>query len=286
MNFHPQKCKVVSIAQRLLPLLGILPNIQYIYTLGECPLDYVDSEKDLGVDININLNFNKQCERLLSKANQQFGLTKRNCYFVNDIKRKRTLYLALIRSQFEHCSPIWRPSCVTMLNKFERLQKRCIKWILSEENISYDLCVTYIQKCRQANLLPLAKRFDLNDLILLHKIIYNLIPLSLPDYLSFFDGNTRLRSCHLDTFSIVSSLQAKSLNTNCLKKSFFYRTHTEWNAIPLEIRKLDSPSAFNDNPYTKVSIRGYFYPLLSQPVLQNSHYVLNNINTLYIITID
>ena len=91
MNFHPQKCKVVSIAQRLLPLLGILPNIQYIYTLGECPLDYVDSEKDLGVDININLNFNKQCERLLSKANQQFGLTKRNCYFVKDIKRKRTL---------------------------------------------------------------------------------------------------------------------------------------------------------------------------------------------------
>ena len=74
MNFHPQKCKVLSIAHRLPPLLGILPNIQYFYTLGERPLDYVDSERDLGVDINVNFNFNNQCERLLSKANQQFGL--------------------------------------------------------------------------------------------------------------------------------------------------------------------------------------------------------------------
>ena len=91
MNFHPQKCKVVSIAHRPPPLLGMFPNIQYFYTLGDSPLDYVDSENDLGVDINSNLNFNNQCERVLSKANQQFGLTRRTCYFVNDIKRKRTL---------------------------------------------------------------------------------------------------------------------------------------------------------------------------------------------------
>ena len=253
MNFHPQKCKVLSIAHRLPPLLGILPNIQYFYTLGESPLDYVDSDKDLGVDINVNFNFNNQCERLLSKANQQFGLTRRTCYFVNDVKRKRTLYLSLIRSQFEHCSPIWRPNSVTMVNKLEGLQKRCIKWILSEENIRYNSHVVYIMKCRQVNLLSLAKRFDLNDLILFHKIIYNLIPLNLPNYLSFFNGNSRLRSCHLDTLSIVSSLQAKSLNTNCLKKSFFYRTHTEWNALPLDIRKVESPSAF------KAEVNKYFW---------------------------
>ena len=149
MKFHPQKCKVVSIAHRLPPLLGILPNIQYFYSLGDSPLDYVDSEKDLGVDINIHFNFNDQCDRLLSKANQQFGLTKRTCYFVNDIKRKRSLYLSLIRSQFEHCSSIWRPCSDTMLSKFEALQKRCVKWILSEENIRYNTFITYILKCRQ-----------------------------------------------------------------------------------------------------------------------------------------
>ena len=247
MQFHPNKCKVVSIAHRTPPLLGILPNIQYFYSLGNNTLDYVTNEKDLGVDINSNLNFNDQCNRVLSKANQQFGLTKRTCYFVNDIKRKRALYLTLIRSQFEHCSSIWRPSGKTMLNKFENFQKRCIKWVLSEEYIRYNSYITYIHKCRQVNLLPIAKRFDLNDLILFHKIVYNLIPLKFPGYLSFFNGISRLRSCHLDNLSIVSSLQPKASTNSSLNKSFFYRTHTLWNSLPLDIRQINTPSNFKVN---------------------------------------
>ena len=128
MSFHPKKCKVISVANRLPPLLGILPDIQYFYQLGEAALEYADSERDLGVDINPKLNFNDQCERLYSKANQQFGLTKRTCYFVNDIKRKRALYLSLIRSQFEHCSPVWRPTI---------LVKPClISWKIYKSDVS------------------------------------------------------------------------------------------------------------------------------------------------------
>ena len=244
MNFHPDKCKVVSVSHRSPPLMGILPFIQYYYTLGEGLLDYTDSEKDLGVDINCHLNFNIQCQRLLSKAKQQFGLTKRTCYFVNDIKRKRTLYLALIRSQFEHCSPIWRPNSKTMIENFEAFQKRCVKWILSEENLSYSDAEVYKRKCRQVNILPLAKRFELNDLTLFHKVIHKLIPLNLPDYLSFFDGISRLRSCHLDRLSIVCNVQLNNTSTASLNKSFFYRTHTVWNALPLEIREIESSVAY------------------------------------------
>ena len=246
MNFHPQKCKVVSVAHSPPPLLGILPNIQYFYSLGDCPLDYVDSEKDLGVHINTTLNFNDQCEKLLSKANQRFGLTKRTCHFVNDVKRKRTLYLALIRSQFEHCSPIWRPSGTTLLNKLENFQKKCIKWVLSEDYISYSSHSVYLKKCRQVNLLPLTERLKLNDLILLHKVIYKHLPLKLPDYLSFFNGISRLRSCHLDSLSLVCHIQSQKLNCSALNKSFFFRTHTIWNSIPFEIRQINDPSVFQN----------------------------------------
>ena len=88
MSFHPQKCKVVSVAHRLPPLLGILPNIQYFYMLGENTLEYADNERDLGVDINTKLNFGDQCERLYSKANQQFGLTKRTLLFCEGCEKK------------------------------------------------------------------------------------------------------------------------------------------------------------------------------------------------------
>ena len=250
MNFHPDKCKVVSVANRLPPLLGILPCTQYFYSLGDNILDYVNSEKDLGVDINPTLNFGEQCDRLLAKANQQFGLTKRTCYFVNDLKRKRTLYLSLIRSQFEHCSPIWRPTNKSMVDKLENFQKKCIKWILSEESLHYHSYETYVRKCRQACILPLIKRFEFNDLVLFYKVVNRLILLGLPAYLKFFDGNSRLRSCHLDTLSLVSDIQPKansSAATNknsALNKSFFYRTHLLWNKLPFELRCTENLSNF------------------------------------------
>ncbi len=92
MKFHPLKCKVLSVCSRPSPFLGILPSIQYNYYLGDDMLNYADCERDLGVDMTRNFTFNDQCNRMLNKASQQMGLTKRTCSFVNDVKRKRTLY--------------------------------------------------------------------------------------------------------------------------------------------------------------------------------------------------
>ena len=108
MMFHPDKCKVVTIKHKPSPL-AMLPFVAYHYHLAENLLSYADSERDLGVHVNKSFNFNEHCEKLLIKANQQFGILKRTCHFVTDKNRRRVLYLALVRSQSEHCSPIWRP---------------------------------------------------------------------------------------------------------------------------------------------------------------------------------
>ncbi len=84
----------------------------------------------------------------------------------------------------------------------------------------------------------------MNDLILFHKVIYELIPLKLPEYLGFFSGQSRLRSSHLDSLSIVHHLQTDNLNVTYLNKSFFFRTHLIWNNLPLEIRQITVPSVF------------------------------------------
>ena len=144
----------------------------------------------------------------------------------------------------------WRPNNLTMMNKLENLQKQCIKWILSEEYYNYSTYDIYLRKCQQVRLLPLVNRFDFNDLVLFYKVVYNLIPLPLPSYLKFYEGNSRLRSCHLDHLSLVSNLQPKSnvisdTNKNCpLYKSFFYRVHLQWNLLPLEIRGSETLSKF------------------------------------------
>ena len=74
--------------------------------------------------------------------------------------------------------------------------------------------------------------------------------LKLPYYLKFYEGNSRLRTCHLDRLSLVSSIKPKCnviSNTNKnspLYKSFYYRVHLLWNLLPLDIRESESLSIF------------------------------------------
>ena len=205
MNFHPKKCKMLSINHKPSPL-SMLPFVLYHYTLGANILQYTDNERDLGVDVCSNFSFNDHCKRILSRANQKFGLLRRTCHFVNDIiKRRKILYLTLVRSQFEHCSQIWRPNNKSMMKKFESIQKKCIKWVLFEEELSYSCKDVYVRKCKQVGILPICQRFHMNDLILFHKIINHLLPVKILEYLSLFSGQSRLHSSHLDRLSFVSS---------------------------------------------------------------------------------
>ena len=80
-------------------------------------------------------------------------------------------------------SEIWRPCGNTMINKFENFQKKCIKWILSELELSYSNEV-YLRKCKKVNILPLLYRFMFNDINLFHKVEYKIIPVTMPDYLT------------------------------------------------------------------------------------------------------
>ena len=126
------------------------------------------------------------------------------------------------------------------------IQKRSIKWILSEENLSYSPHNVYLRKCRQVNLLPLSSLFDLYQLIFLHKIIYMLTPVLLPSYLTFYKGTSRLRNSHMDHLSLVSSVSPR-IRSNAFSKSFFYRTHCEWNRLPFEIRQTQDHLKFKED---------------------------------------
>ena len=245
MRFHPDKCKVLSVTGKVseaLSLLSVLPFYNFIYSMGGISLDYVEFEKDLGVIVTRNLNWQEQCSKVLSKANQKLGMARRNCYFVQDENRRRVLYLTLVRSLFEHCSVIWRPVTKSQISKLEGLQKRAIKWILHEEYSSYSQS-TYIQKCRQLKIMPIEDRFDFLDLIFFFKVVKQLIPVTLPSYLQPFQGQSRLRSCHMDPLCFTTSVLPRA-SSNAFAKNFFFRTHTKWNHIPLVIREIESITEF------------------------------------------
>ena len=97
MKFHPAKCKVLSVTHRKPFLQDILPFTKFYYTMGDEIIDYCDTEKDLGININGTLNWSLHSDLLYDKANRLLGLVKRTCHFISNTNMKRTLYLTLIR---------------------------------------------------------------------------------------------------------------------------------------------------------------------------------------------
>ena len=144
----------------------------------------------------------------------------------------------MVRSQFEQCSIIWRPKLQHQIDKFEQLQKRAIKWILKENYISYSDLALYYRKCKQVNILPISKRFELNDLIFFHKIVYQHIEITMPPYIQRFTGRSRLRNNKLDRESFVYApeLNGSSGSNSMLYKSFFFCVIHLWNNLSLDIK--------------------------------------------------
>ena len=127
-------------------------------------------------------------------------------------------------------------------------KKQVIKWIHGEEAHRYS-DELYALRCKQAEILPLQQHFDLNDLLFFHKIVYNIIPVSLPNYISPYDGVSRQRASHLDHMSFVinfnTAVPLHKVNcSNKFFKSYFYRTLHTWNKLPLSIREIPSHVRF------------------------------------------
>ena len=175
-------------------------------------------------------------------------MVKRNCSFISNMNKRKALYLSQVRSQFEHCPIIWRPSSKSSMEKLESIQKRGFKWIF--QTLTSFSSTIYYHSCKELNILPISIRFDLKDMTYFHSIFYGLSSVKFPLYLTQFT-NTILRSCHLDNLSIQSSVHPQvpqNLEVDVphtgITKSFFYRAHSAWNKLPFEIRKIESPGLF------------------------------------------
>ena len=244
MTFHPQKCKVLPVTlaspfywQVSMPFLEKFP-----YCLNGICLDHVDSEKDLGVFVTSKLSWIKHCAAVRSKASSRLGLLRRTCHFVENTQQRRVLYLALVRSQFEHCSVVWSPSTEGSIARLESVQRRAVRWILADQSESYDE-PTYLAKLQKLDLLPIEFRLVHTDLSLFHKIIYKAVIIKLPYFLRQVtpDDLSRLRSDHRDTTQVVCEIEER---LDVFKDSFFNRSYIYWNSLPQTLRQEQDTAVF------------------------------------------
>ena len=149
------------------------------------------------------------------------------------------------------------------IEKLERIQRRAVKWILSEQNHHYNN-LEYFKRLKDLDLLPFWYRFMYSDLVMFYKIYNNEICVKLPGYYKpvTMEDTNRLRKIikppdylvNNETIRLGNMRQTKndSLSVKCLadahhsafRNSFFFRTFQEWNRVPPEIRSAKSVAIF------------------------------------------
>ena len=155
-----------------------------------------------------------------------------------------------IRSIFEHCSVIWSPQNKSIREKFESIQKRGVKWIFGEMFASYSDEI-FLQKQKELKILPIKLKFILNDLVMFYKILNELVPISLPSYITACvpdDVRYTRRNAAIYDQSDSSTFKC-SITPNCdaFRYSFFYRTVRRWNSLPVGIREATSLTAMKSS---------------------------------------
>ena len=249
MVFHPSKCKALSVTMQRNALDNLPFNVFY-YEINGTGIDYVDSQKDLGVMINTNLTWGPHYNMLVPQASSKLGLLRRTCHFTTSLRQKRSFYLAIVRSLFEHCSPIWSPQYVTHLVRFENIQKSAIKWINGEPFCSYSE-EKYAEELRKLKILPMRLKFLYNDLVLFYKIVNRLVPIDFPDSITLVNVEgtrlTRRNAAVLDLTDVTRYSCSISPNTDVLRNSFFLRTVRNWNSLPVNVRQSISITLFKSS---------------------------------------
>ena len=85
-------------------------DFRYKFDLTSGPhyLDKVEKEKDIGVIIDKNLEFEDHISEKVNKATRIFGIIRR-AYQYLDEENFVLLYKALVRSQLDYASSVWSP---------------------------------------------------------------------------------------------------------------------------------------------------------------------------------
>ena len=227
MKFNPSKCKVLSVTRRFNPVV-------FDYRISGSSLEHVGVFKDLGVVIDKTLSFSSHINELVMKCNKVCGFIKRSVGFNAPVEVKVQLFKSLCLPLLDYCSPVWSPQCKTYIKKIESVQRSMSKFILPNSTL-----LPYTQRLTDLKLLPLTFKREINDLLLLYKILNGLLNVDFSSEISF--NNVSSRRCN----GIV--LKLSLVRTETFMASYFNRVVHLWNSLPFNVKNASSFTVFKNN---------------------------------------
>ena len=102
----------------------------------DCIITKVDSEKDLGVTIDKNLNFREHISNKINIANRNVGIIFRTFTYL-DPEMFKNLYKSLVKPDLEYATVIWAPMYKKDKIAIENVQRRATKLVRSWKDLPY-----------------------------------------------------------------------------------------------------------------------------------------------------
>ena len=119
LRFHPDKCKHMHIGRKD-------PDPEFKFKLLGNSLEKVDQEKDIGVIIDDQLNFDKHISEKVKKATSISALIRRIFQHLDE-KSFIPLYKTLVRTHLDYASSVWHPYKAQQIEMIEGVQRRATK---------------------------------------------------------------------------------------------------------------------------------------------------------------
>jgi ribonucleases P/MRP protein subunit RPP40 len=99
-------------------------NLEFM--MGDQKLLFTNMEKDLGVIISDDLEWNSHVNSAVNKANQNLGQIKHVFKFMDE-KMIKLLFVSLVRPHLEYAATIWNPYWQYDKDKLEKVQLRATR---------------------------------------------------------------------------------------------------------------------------------------------------------------
>ena len=227
LKFNEAKCNVLHLGGN---------NPRHTYFIGDegsrTKLTVTKLEKDLGVHIDENLNFEQHIEKITKKAASRCANILKNFTF-----RSRDVLLPIFKSMvrpiLEYANCAWNTELQKHKDEIESIQRSFTKNIFSVKKLSYE------QRLENLKLPSLEYRRLRGDLIQTFKILRQFYDIKTVDSLFQLTNNNRLRGHRL-------KLTKHHVNKTQYKNFFTNRIVNQWNHLPSHIIEADSVNSFKN----------------------------------------
>ena len=170
------------------------------------------------------------------KAHRTLNFLQRNMYRCPTEVRKQA-YISLIRPTLEYASTCWDPYNKTQITALESVQRKAARFIANDHRKTTSVTALL----DKFELPTLQQRREASRLSMMYKIHHREVAVSIPEYYTPpKTSSVKTRHQHSEQYTIITP------RTDAYKYSFYPRTISAWNKIPLSTITVPTVQMFNN----------------------------------------